>query len=136
MKQHRQLLYSILIIAVTVIVLVAGEAYFTLRMSQSGIIVAVGIEAYSDAKLTHKATEVSWGLVPLGSTTERALYIKNNGTMPITLTFQVAEWNPTEAAQFISLSWNCTNTALQSSEVVLLKLCFTHYGSASSSFGS
>ena len=125
MKKPSQSVIIALIVVVALIVIVAAQMFFTLHVSQSGIVATVGIETYSDALLTQKCTNISWGTVGPGSATARMLYIKNNGTVPVTLAFNVTDWNPVAAAQYIGLSWNYTNLTIQPNAAVATVLTLT-----------
>ena len=78
----------------------------------SGTITTVNVEAYTDAACTIPCTSLNVGNVAPGSTTTQTIYIKNAGTVPMTLTMAPSNWNPTNANTYLTLSWNRQNTVL------------------------
>jgi len=49
---------------------------------------------------------------------EKTVYIKNNGNAPITKNMSYSDWSPTEAGDYISLTWNQEGTQLTADAVV------------------
>lgn len=41
------------------------------------------------------------------------IYVKNTGEAPIISSFNTTDWNPSNASQYISLSWNFGDVPLQ-----------------------
>ncbi|MGB9693302.1 MAG: hypothetical protein ACPLYF_00495 [Fervidobacterium sp.] len=51
-------------------------------------------------------TSIDWGTLTPNSTKNFHVFAINNGTVPITLNLLTENWNPTNASNFISLSWD------------------------------
>jgi hypothetical protein len=117
-------------IVITVTVVAALSSSVTVPLS--GTISTVNVEAYSDAACTHPVTELSLGNLNPGSSVSRTIYIKNSGTIPVTLTMTVSGWSPTGAGSYLSLSWNQQNHVLSAGASVSATLTLT----AASSTGS
>ena len=94
----------------SVALLVIGSSYaFGLLSNQNnvpttGVLLSVNVGAYSDSACTKNITSVNWGGVYPGDTKTTVMYIKNLGTANITLTMQAANWNPTVASSYFTLS--------------------------------
>jgi hypothetical protein len=87
-----------------------------------GTVTTVNIGVYLDSSCTQNATFVNWGFLRPGDNATETLYIKNNGTAPVTLTMTTESWQPTNASALMTLTWNLENTVLnatQSTEAVL-----------------
>jgi hypothetical protein len=76
------------------------------RFGSSGKIVAIGLQVFEDAALTHLATDVDWGELAAGNTAAVTLWVKNNGTVPIILSLSAEDWTPLIAQQYITFTWN------------------------------
>jgi hypothetical protein len=61
---------------------------------------------YSNSACTTPLSSVSWGTIDPGSKATSTLYLKNEGNVPLTLSIQAANWNPTSAQNFLTLTWN------------------------------
>lgn len=87
-----------------------------------GTVTTVNIGVYLDSSCTQNATSINWGFLRPGDNTTKKVYIKNNGTIPVTLTMTTESWQPTNANTLMTLTWNLENAVLnatQSTEAVL-----------------
>jgi len=85
----------------------------------------VGIATYRDAACNTIASEVPWGTLAPGSSREYALYIKNEGTTSLNLLLEAENWSPTNAANYITLSWNYDGQPLAPNQVIHATLTLT-----------
>ena len=67
---------------------------------------------YSDQSCTSKLSTLNWGIITPGTTKNLVLYIRNEGTIPITLLTQMSNWNPANTANFFTLTWDYNNQPL------------------------
>jgi hypothetical protein len=99
------------VIALVVAVVILTSAH----LETSGTIVTnnPNLTIFADAACTKQISTVQWGtLQPSGSAT-MALFIKNSGNMPLTLTLTENNWSPATAQNYLTLSWNQENTKIQ-----------------------
>jgi hypothetical protein len=66
----------------------------------------VQIDVYSNSGCTTKLTSVVWGQIVAGGSVSKTIYIKNNGDVGVTLSLTTENWSPSNAANYMSLSWN------------------------------
>jgi hypothetical protein len=78
----------------------------------SGTITTVNVDAYTDSACTNPCTSLAVGNVSPGSTVTQTIYIKNAGTVPMTLTMAASNWSPSNANTYLTLTWNRQNTVL------------------------
>ena len=52
----------------------------------------------------------------------KAVYVKNTGTAPVTLSMSNTNWNPTDAYGALSLDWNRESTVLNPDQVTTATL--------------
>ena len=114
MAMQRATIGAVAAIAVmsVVISVLAGALVTSRTFSNSGTIVAIGVGVYSDSACTTVLPNINWGNLTLGSSSSYTIYIKNNGTIPVTLTMATGNWNPTTASSYISLTWDRQNYVL------------------------
>jgi len=83
-----------------------GAMQFFLTIKSQGVVKAVGCKVVDVNNQT--VTQIDWGVLAPGETKSFNCRIFNNGTAPITLNLQTKNWNPQDAANFITLTWNYT----------------------------
>jgi len=106
------------IAAIGVLVSALGALVSTRTISNTGSIMAVGIGVYSDSGCTIVLTSISWGALSPGGTATHTIYLKNNGTIPVTLTMATGNWNPASASSYITLAWDRQNYVLPAGSTV------------------
>ena len=77
-----------------------------------GTITTVNVELYSDSGCTQPCSTIHVGTLSPGSTFTKTVYVKNTGTVPVTLSMTTSNWNPTGASSYLTLSWNRQNYVL------------------------
>jgi hypothetical protein len=78
----------------------------------------VGINIYWDPECTNPCTTINWGELYPGDTKTQQIYIKNVENTPCTLTMATSNWTPTEASNYITISWNYAGQTLNPSEIL------------------
>jgi hypothetical protein len=91
-------------------------------LSSVGTVKAVGVGVYWDSVCSQAISSIDWGLADPGSVKNVTVYVKNEGNAPITLSLQTINWNPAEAADYISLSWDYGGQAIGDNQVVAVTL--------------
>jgi hypothetical protein len=112
--------------------LTTGLLMSSQTLQSSGTVTAVNIGVYSDSSCTQNCTSIDWGTIAPGNSTTRTIYIKNIGTIPMTLSMTIGSWVPSNANTYISLSWNRGGTVLSAGQSTSATLTL----SASSSAGN
>jgi hypothetical protein len=112
---------AVVAIAVTglfLTVVSAGLLTSSQTVNSIGTISSVNVGVYSDGSCTQPLTSISWGTVAPGGSTSRTIYVKNTGTVQMTLSMTKANWNPAGANGPITISWNKENTVVAADAVV------------------
>jgi hypothetical protein len=103
----RSILILLLLACLAVSVAVAQQAWRMLSFG-SVLIPATEIKVYTSAACTQECTYINWGNLQPDTTGSITVYIKNVGARPVTLMLNATEWNPAQAAQQLTLSWDYT----------------------------
>lgn len=123
---NRKALYVALAVA---FVIGAPLAYSSLSNSlnlrNTGTLKTINVAAYWDSACTSQVTSVDWGTVEPGSTKNVDIYLKNTGNAPITLSLSVSNWSPSNASNYVSLSWNYSGQQISPGSVVQVTLTLT-----------
>jgi len=110
---------TVLAIAVIGMVVSAlGVLVATRTISNTGNMRAIGVGVYWDSGCTNATSSINWGALDSGSTKNVTIYIRNEGSVVVTLSMTTANWNPASASSYVSLSWNRENYVLSSGSVV------------------
>jgi archaellum component FlaG (FlaF/FlaG flagellin family) len=102
-------------------------------VSSSGRISALNVGVYKESACTQTATSIDWGNLTTGQTANVTLYIKNTGAAKETLGLSVNSWSPTNSGQYITVTWNQSNTVLAPNQVVAASFTVNVSASISSS---
>jgi hypothetical protein len=105
--------------------LVTAGLIATQTIPSNGTVSAVNVGAYTDSQCTQNCTSISWGTLSPGNSTTRTIYVKNTGTLPVTLTMTNASWVPTTANTVLTLTWNRQNTVLNAGQSISATLTLT-----------
>ena len=112
--------------------LTAGVLTSSQSVSSGGTITAVNVGVYTDSACTQNCTSIDWGTLAPGASTTRTIYVKNTGTIPVTLSMTATSWVPSNANTYLTLTWNRESYVLAAGSSVSATLTLT----ASSSAGS
>lgn len=108
-----------------------GALVATRSISNNGSVTAVGVNVYSDTACTTAVSTISWGTLDPGGVKTHTMYVKNTGTVPVTLSMTTGNWNPSSASSYITLTWNQQNYVLSAGQVVQAVLTLSVSSSAS-----
>jgi len=118
MAMQRATIGTVVVIAVMGLMVSAlGALVATRTVSNSGSVTAVGVGVYSDSACTTALSAISWGTLNPGDVKTYTIYVKNTGTVPVTLNMTVGNWNPPSASSYITLTWDKQNTVLSAGSV-------------------
>ncbi|MBS7632889.1 hypothetical protein KEJ15_04615 [Candidatus Bathyarchaeota archaeon] len=114
------LIVGIVGVAATVLAATLLTAYQ--QINNTGIVKAIGVGVYEDAGCTKNVTSINWGVLYPDTNASFTVYIKNEGNIPMTLNMTISNWNPTQAAQYITLNWNREDYVLGAKSVIQANL--------------
>jgi len=93
-----------------------------MKISNQGTLKAVGVGVYGDSGLTNKVSSIDWGILEPGSNVNKTVYIRNEGNAAATLSMTTSNWSPSNASNYITLSWNYGGQTLNVNEAIQVKL--------------
>lgn len=117
MQRSQMLGVSVLVASV----LVAGTfAMLTIQkdIHGSGSIKGVGLGIYSDLQCTNATSSIAFGLLEAGSSKDFTLYLRNEGNADLTLNMTSKNWDPIEATEYMSLTWNREEYRISPGQVI------------------
>ena len=90
-------------------------------ISSSGSIRGIGVGIYQYQNCTSPVSSIDWGMLDPGSNKNVTVYIRNEGNSASNLTMNSADWNPSTASNYITLTWNYTGQTLSVGQVIPVK---------------
>lgn len=78
----------------------------TVTIPNTGSVKTIGVGVYSDIGCTDQVTSINWDVIEVGASKDEPVYIRNEGTAPMTLSLDTEKWNPANASSHIILSWD------------------------------
>ena len=105
--------------------LVTAGIISTQTIPSDGTITTVNVSVYSNIQCTENCTSINWGSLYPGNSTTQTVYVKNTGTVPITLTMTADSWTPANANDHLDLEWNQEDTTLNVGQSVTATLTLT-----------
>jgi hypothetical protein len=98
-----------------------GPAMSSAQMSKTignaGSVTAVGVGVYWNSDGTNPVSSFSWGMIDPGTNESITCYIKNEGNSAVTLSMSTSSWNPSNATQYMTLSWNLGGATLTPGQI-------------------
>ena len=105
--------------------LVTAGIIATQTVASNGTVSAVNVGVYTNIQCTINCTSISWGTISPGDAPTRTVYVKNTGTVPVTLTMTTGSWTPSDADDYLTLTWNRQNTVLDAGQSISATLTLT-----------
>jgi len=121
-KFHAGIILAIGMTGFLMTVLATGLLTAYQQIPNAGIVKAVGVGVYEDVGCSKNVTSIDWGIIEPGEMVDFLVYVRNEGNTPITLNMTTLNWDPPQAAQYISLSWNRENHILEPMSTVQANL--------------
>lgn len=95
------------------------------RIPSSGSVKTLVIGVYSDSACTQNLTTINWGLVEAGGNRQQEIWIKNLGNTRVKLNMTTESWNPIEAKNYITITWDKEGQGLDAGQSVKAVLTLT-----------
>jgi hypothetical protein len=88
----------------------------TQTVASNGTVSSVNVGVYTNSQCNQNCTSLTWGTIDPGDSTSKTVYVKNTGTVPITISMTTESWTPTNANNYLTLTWNRQNTVIDPGE--------------------
>ena len=98
--------------------LVTAGIITTQTIPSSGTITTVNVGVYLDYQCTQNCTSINWGTAYPDDIINRTVYVKNTGTVPITLSMTDGNWDPVDSSNYLTLTWDKQGEVLQAGNSV------------------
>lgn len=121
------------LIGLSIFVSVAiGANYIEVRLPSTGTVYTVvepvplpGLEIFWEQECVTPVTEIKWGQIDVGGQKTEIIYLKNTGDMDLTLSIITENWTPSEAVNYISISWNRETSTIPKDQILQAEIVLT-----------
>jgi len=84
----------------------------------TGSLKSVGIGVYWDLQCTNATSSLDFGLLEPGSQRSFTLYMQNEGNSALTLSMTTENWNPANATDYLTLTWDREGHQVNADEII------------------
>lgn len=95
------------------------------RAVNAGTVEAIGVGVYWDNGCSNAVSTIDWGFLTPGDAKDVTVYVRNEEIENVMLSVRTDNWNPSNAVDFMALSWNYAGNLIVPSEIVKVKLTLT-----------
>lgn len=88
------------------------------KVTNTGVLGVGGVWAYQDSGCTTVLSSIDWGTLKPGSSKNFMCYIRNEGGSVSTLSMSTDRWEPSEALDYLTLSWDYCGQPIDADGVV------------------
>jgi hypothetical protein len=113
---------AFLVLNVFLLNTIGGQLLYSTSLQSHGTIETIGVAAYTDSACTTLVSNVDWGKVTPGGYRTNTLYVRNEGNSDLTLSLEPRNWNPINAQNYMTLSWNYAGQTISPNQVFQVTL--------------
>ena len=88
----------------------AGQVFSAVQpsrtLSNAGTVEAIGVGVYRDSGCTSILFSIDWGVLEPGTSKNFTCYVRNEGSGVSTLSMYTSNWIPSNASDYLTLSWD------------------------------
>jgi len=103
-------------LALTTVAVATWTSHVTIP--SQGNITAIGVSVYWDPSCQNEVTFINWGNIDAGASRSVTFYVKNDGDMPVRLHMEAVNWEPANAENYLTLTWDRESYLLSEESVV------------------
>jgi|GEM_PF-2290816 len=118
-RKFRSAAVSVLFIVCLAVILLT---LFSTRAVNAGAVEAIGVGVYWDSSCNNAVSAIDWGVLNPGGMRTVTVYVRNEEIENVMLSIRTDNWNPSNAVNFMTLSWDYAGTLIAPGETVKTKL--------------
>ena len=117
------------ILAVTLILANINSIYGLLStvcpIGSTGVVASANLGVFQESQCINNVTSINWGTLSAGGTNSVTVYVKNIGTVPLTLSLSTGSWSPAGAQSYMTVTWNYAGATIQPNGVQAVTITLT-----------
>ena len=92
------------------------------HVDSTGSVETINVGVYWDGECSSNVSFIDWGEIGPGSVKDVSLFIRNEGTIAERLFLSTDYWSPSNASEFMTLTWDYNGQTIDPFEIVLVTL--------------
>ena len=100
----------------------AGQLFSFTSIESGGSVKKINVGVYWDGNCNSNVSFIDWGEIEPGLVKNVSLFIRNEGTVAADLFLSTDYWSPSNASEFMTLSWDYSGQTLDPFEIVPVAL--------------
>jgi len=105
------------VLALSLVGQVLSAVQTSRTVSNAGTVKAIGVGVYWNNECTDPLSSIDWGILEPGSSKNVTCYIRNEGNSVSTLSMYASNWNPSNASDYLTLSWDYGGQSINPEDV-------------------
>jgi len=101
--------------------LIYGLLSTVFPIGSTGVITSAGIRVYKEIECINNVSSINWQTLNPGQSKDVTVYVKNTGTVPLSLDFNINNWDPKASSSYLFLTWDYTGVQIQPNQVLPVK---------------
>ncbi len=106
----------------TLVIQALSSAQASKTFPNSGTVRTIGVGVYWDNESTDLVSSIYWDILEPGASRDVTLYIRNEGSSTSTISMNTSNWNPSNAWEFITLSWDYAGQQISPDDAIQVTL--------------
>ena len=107
MRKETKYFIGLILVALAFVGALSWAIYESIpQIYNYGTVRVIGVEVYADANLTQILNWIEWGVLDPGQNKSYSAWVQNIGNDAQKLVTWTESWNPVNASDWISLSWD------------------------------
>ena len=106
---------KLLILMAIFLIIAIGYCAFRnyVKIPSEGRITTINLKAYQDSQCLIPLTSINWGILSPSSNRSYTAYLLNYGNVNTTLSMKTQNWNPENATNYLTLTWDAEGKILE-----------------------
>ena len=101
---------------------IAGQLFSFTSIESHGSVKKIKVGLYWNENCSSTVSFIEWGDIEPESAKNVSLFIRNEGTVAASLFLSTDNWNPSNASEFMTLTWDYNGQTIDPFEIVLVTL--------------
>ena len=102
-----------------------GDGYLDATSIPESVGFGKSIDVYSDVNCMNSLQSIDWGTLSPGERKNVTICVRNEGESSTVLALNASGWTPTEAPNYMSITWNYSGSAVGPGQIMIIMLTLT-----------
>lgn len=105
-------------VSITLIYTSASMYFSSVTIGSKGTVKTLGVGVFWDKVCSNSVSYIDWEIVDPGSQRNVTVYVRNEGSVPTSISLDAVNWDPPSASSYIILSWDYLGQLVEPNESI------------------